>query len=83
MSPQNKIRISLAFYRAAPSNGPARAISEAAMSVGRTIKDGAATAVGMLTLAARFRRSGTMYRNHGSGRDSPLEVNIGPGVSAT
>ena len=45
--------------------------------------DGAATAVGMLTLAARFRRSGAMYRNHGSDRDSPLEVNIGPGVSAT
>ncbi len=50
---------------------------------GGLYQDGAATAVGMLTLAARFRRSGAIYRNHGSDRDSPLEVNIGPGVSAT
>jgi hypothetical protein len=45
--------------------------------------DGAAWPSACFTLAARFRRLGAIYRNHGSDRDSPLEVNIGPGVSAT
>ena len=45
--------------------------------------DGAALTVGMHNLRGPLTQVGTIYRYHGTGRDSPLGVIIGPRVFAT
>ena len=45
-------------------------------------RSGAASAVGLQVLRGLLVQVGAMYRNQGSGRDSPREVGIAPGTLA-